>query len=81
MVSRKTQFDYAEQSGFRQQRKIQKMKRMNTLGKCIALCIDINRAYDNEWHDYTIKKLYSWNIQGNCLFFVKNFLTEIDLLK
>ena len=40
----------------------------------IAVCLDIEKAYDMLWRHRIIKKLEDWGIDGNMLKFVSNFL-------
>lgn len=72
-----------EQSGFRQNRSsIDNIldlesdihEALGTKQECVAIFFDLQRAFDTAWRFNIVNKLHSWNIRGNCLAFVRNFL-------
>lgn len=42
----------------------------------ITIALDINKAYDTVWKNRVLSILYSWDINGNLLKFIKNFLAN-----
>lgn len=44
--------------------------------ECIAIFFDISRAYDTAWRYNILNTLSRWNIRGNSLRFIRNFLKE-----
>lgn len=42
----------------------------------ISIFFDIEKAYDTAWKDKIIRTLYDWNIKGNILHFIQNFLLQ-----
>lgn len=44
--------------------------------KCLAVFFDIKKAYDTAWKYNILKQLTIWEIQGNILAFINNFLNN-----
>ena len=49
---------------------------LNNKNHLLALFFDMNKAFDTIWKYKIISKLHSWNIKGNLLHFIQNFLTN-----
>lgn len=74
-----------QQSGFRRNRsaidniinlELTVHKAFATKRKVLAVFFDISRAYDSAWRYNILKKLRAWEIDGNFLAFVSNFLSN-----
>lgn len=46
---------------------------------CFAIFFDLQQAFDMTWKTHIINKLCSWDIGGNCLTFIRNFLQNRSL--